>query len=283
MRITFLGSGSSSGVPSLDHGWGDCDPANRKNRRLRQSILVEQDATRLLVDTSPDLREQLLAAGVNRLDAILYTHAHADHFHGVDDLRAINRVMDADLEVYADLATIQTMNERFRYATTPLAEGAGIYYKPVLNMHEIAPGDVFELGGVPITAFDQDHGFSRTLGFRFADAGYSTDVVELPEAAFETLEGVRLWIVSCFQWQPHATHAHVDKTLEWIERVAPEQAVLTHLSNRIDYEALERYTPDNVHAAFDGLVIDVPEEGTVRLGREPWQPPATTAQSRQAI
>lgn len=279
MRITLLGSGPSSGVPDIPHGWGACDPDNPKNRRLRQSILVEQNETRLLVDTSPDLRQQLLAAGVRRIDALLYTHAHADHFHGVDDLRGLNRAMDADIEAYADAGTIATMNERFGYATAPLDEKANIYYKPMLNMHEIAPGDAFALGGVPITVFDQDHGFSRTLGFRFGDVGYSTDVVDLPEESFAALDGVRLWILSCFQWQPHVTHVHVDKAVEWIERVGPEQAVLTHLSSRIDYAELDRYTPDTISPAFDGLMIDVPEEGRVRLGREPWQPPQDTAQT----
>lgn len=282
MRITLLGSGPSSGVPGVDNGWGDCDPANPKNRRLRQSILVEQDATCLLVDTSPDLREQLLAADVRHIDALLYTHAHADHFHGVDDLRGLNRAMDAPIETYADAATIATMHERFNYATTPLAEGAPIYYKPVLNLHEIAPGDAFALGGVPITAFDQDHGFSRTLGFRFGDVGYSTDVVEMPEDSFAALDGVKLWILSCFQWRPHGTHVHVDKALEWIERVGPERAILTHLSARIDHAALERYTPEHVAAAFDGLVAEVPEQGAVRLGTEPWQAPADTAPNREA-
>ncbi|MFQ5764369.1 MAG: MBL fold metallo-hydrolase, partial [Rhodospirillales bacterium] len=167
MRATILGSGPSSGIPTIAEGWGACDPENPRNRRLRPSILVENGATRVLVDTSPDLRQQLLDANVNRLDAVLYTHGHADHLHGVDDLRGVNRAMNAPLDVYADASTLKQLETRFAYATRPLPPDAEVYFKPVLNVHQIGPGDGFSVGDVDILAFDQDHGHSHTLGYRF--------------------------------------------------------------------------------------------------------------------
>ncbi|MBI2584637.1 MAG: MBL fold metallo-hydrolase [Rhodospirillales bacterium] len=256
VKATILGCGPSGGVPTIHEGWGACDPKNPKNRRLRPSILIEEGETRVLVDTSPDLRQQLLNAGVRRLDAVLYTHAHADHLHGVDDLRSINRMMEAALPVYADAATEAIIKQRFEYVTTPLADGVELYYKPVLDLRRIAPGDRFAVGGMEIVAYDQDHGYSRTIGYRFGPLAYSTDLLDLPEASFKALSGVQTWIVGTFAMQPHVTHAHVDKALGWIERLRPARAVLTHLGPAIDHGALSRSLPKGVDAAFDGLVIE---------------------------
>lgn len=252
-----MGSGSSSGIPALNEGWGACDPENPRNRRLRPSILVENGATTVLVDTSPDLRQQLLNAGTNRLDAILYTHCHADHLHGIDDLRGVNKAMNAPLQVFADAQTRDHIHQRFEYVTTPLAPDADFYYKPVLNITEISPGEGFSVGGMEIRAFDQDHGYTHTLGYRFGDFAYSTDLLGLPEESFQALEGVQTWIVGVFSWQPHRTHAHVDLALQWIERVKPARAVLTHLGPAIDYAELNAYVPDGVEAGYDGMVIEV--------------------------
>ena len=186
MRITVLGCGHAGGTPMIGEGWGACDPENPKNRRLRPSILVENGATRLLVDTSPDLRQQLLTAGVDRLDAVLYTHAHADHLHGIDDLRSVNRSMNADIPAHADSDTWRQIDERFGYVMTPLKPDVTFYYKPVLQKNVIAAGQTFKIGDIDIKTFDQDHGYSRTLGFRFGAFAYSTDVVNLPEDTTST-------------------------------------------------------------------------------------------------
>ena len=257
MKVTIMGSGSSSGIPALYEGWGACDPENPRNRRLRPSILIENGATTVLVDTSPDLRQQLLNAGTNRLDAVLYTHCHADHLHGIDDLRGVNKAMNAPLRVFADAQTRDHIHRRFEYTTTPLDPGADVYYKPVLEITVIAPGEGFAVGGMEIQAFGQEHGYMHTLGYRCGDFAYSTDLLGLPEASFRALEGVQTWIVGVFSWQPHRTHAHVDLALKWIERVKPARAVLTHLGPAIDYAELSAYVPAGVEAGYDGMVIEV--------------------------
>jgi len=259
MKVTILGSGPSSGVPTIHDGWGDCDPENQRNRRLRPSILLENDDTTVLVDTSPDLRQQMLNTGTQRLDAVLYTHGHADHLHGIDDLRGINKFIDAPLPIYADATTLNTIETRFEYTTTPLAPGADVYYKPVLRMNKIAPGDAFSVGSLDFRAFDQSHGYSRTIGYRSGDFAYTTDLLELPEASFKALEGTRTWIIGVFSWKPHQTHVHVDLALQWIERIKPERAILAHLGPTIDYDQLNAYVPTGVEAAFDGMEIEVAE------------------------
>ncbi len=254
MKITILGCGSSMGVPLVGEGWGDCDPNEPKNRRLRASILVEEGATRLLVDTSPDLRQQLLSAGVNRLDAVLYTHAHADHLHGIDDIRAINVTLKGPLDVYADPETLGIIQDRFGYVFQPLK--GDYYYKPTLVPHVI--DGPFRIGDIAIRSFRQDHGFSKSLGFRFGDVAYSTDVLALDEQAFEILESVDLWIVDAFRKVPHATHTHLERTLEWIERVKPRRAVLTHMTQWLDYNWLKSVLPAHVEPAYDGMVLESP-------------------------
>jgi phosphoribosyl 1,2-cyclic phosphate phosphodiesterase len=255
MKVTLLGTGSSTGTPGIGVGWGGCDPAEPKNRRLRPSILVEEGDTRLLVDTSPDLREQLLRTEVARLDAVLYTHAHADHLHGIDDLRAVNRATGKRLPAYADADTLKVIEERFRYVLTPLREGATNFYKPCLDPHVIVPGKPFRVGSIEVMPFDQDHGFSRTLGFRFGPIGFSTDLVEMTDAGYQTLKGVDVWIVSTFGGTPHPTHAYVGRVLEWIARVKPRRAVLTHLSVTLDHATLQaRVAP--VEVGYDGMVIE---------------------------
>jgi phosphoribosyl 1,2-cyclic phosphate phosphodiesterase len=257
MKITILGCGSSSGVPVVGGGWGDCDPAEPRNRRRRASILVEHEETTLLVDASPDCRAQLLDAGVSRLDAVLFTHGHADHCHGIDDLRWINVAMHADLLIYANRDTLDLIDERFPYTTSPLKmlSVGKRYYKPVLIPNEIT--GPFRIGAIDIRPFVQDHGFSTTYGFRFGDMAYSTDLVALDDNAFDVLDGVRVWIVDAFCRKPHATHSHVERSLEWIARVKPERAVLTHMSPSLDYATLNAETPDNVEPAYDGMVLEI--------------------------
>lgn len=258
MRLTIMGAGSSGGVPVPGTGWGACDPENPLNRRLRPSVLVEHGETTVLVDTSPDLRQQLLNSAVERIDAVIYTHAHADHLHGIDDLRGLNKAMNAPIEAYADAATLTQIGDRFGYALAPLPDGATHYFKPTLNAHEITAGDTVEISGLSIETFDQDHGFSRTLGLRFGSIAYSTDLVEMTNQGFDAVAGVHTWIIGVFTDKPHLTHVHVEKALGWIERVKPSRAVLTHLGPDLDYGKLSASLPAGVEAAFDGLVIEAP-------------------------
>lgn len=256
MKATILGSGGSSGTPAVARGWGKCDPDNPKNSRLRPSILVEQGETALLVDTSPDLRQQLLNADVSRLDAVLFTHYHADHLHGIDDLRQINRAMDSALDMYCDKDTLDVIGERFGYVLEPLAENADMFYKPTLNAHVLKDGDTLSIDGIDIDVFVQDHGYCDTLGFRFGPIAYTTDVVELPDHAFEILDGVDTLIVGTLVDAPHPTHAHVDKALEWIDRAKARRGVLTHLGFGFDYQELNDRLPDHVEPAYDGMVLE---------------------------
>jgi len=257
LTVTVLGSGSSSGTPMAGLGWGKCDPNEPRNRRLRASILLRTNNTTALVDTSPDLRQQLLNADVSHLDAVLYTHAHADHLHGIDDLRSINRAMDAPIKGYADAATLKQIDQRFGYVIQPLSECATHYYKPTLDMTVIEAGETFAVGDIPVATFDQDHGFSRTLGYRFGAFAYTTDVCEMPEVGFDVLARVDTWYIGVFTDTPHATHVHVDKALGWIERVRPRRAILGHLGPDLCYRDLSASLPDGVEAAFDGMCFDV--------------------------
>jgi len=257
MKVTILGSGPSSGVPTIHDGWADCDPNNPKNKRLRPSLLIESDDTVVLIDTSPDLRQQLLNCGVRRLDSVLYTHGHADHLHGIDDLRGINRAMNAEIPVYADASTSQAINQRFGYTVTPLSANANFYYKPVIKIHEITPGDTFSIGNIEFVAIDQDHGHSRTLGYRFGQMALATDLMDMPESSFAALSGIEVWIIGVFSYKPHMTHAHVDLALEWIKRIKPRRAILTHLGPAIDYAKLKEYLPDGVEPAYDGMIIEL--------------------------
>ncbi len=264
MKITFLGCGPSSGVPGVGIGWGACDPKNWRNERSRQSLLVETHEKAFLIDTTPDLRTQLLRADVNQLDAVLYTHAHADHLNGLDDLRGINKAIKRPLPVYADETTHEHIRTRFAYALEPLPpEKSDHFYRPVLQMHEFVPGDDIAPVGVTIGTFLQDHGFSTTVGFSFDRVVYSTDVKSLSEDVLTQLENANLdlWIIGVFQWKEHWTHCDVETALKWIERVKPRRAILTHLGIAIDYDELNAGTPDHVVPAFDQMIVDIDRPG----------------------
>jgi len=256
MRITVLGCGSSNGVPHIGDRWGDCDPNDPRNRRSRPSVLVETDGGALiLIDTSPDLREQLLAAGVERIDAVLWTHAHADHVHGLDDLREICRLMEAPVRVFGLAEHLAEIRRRFGYAFDPLPEGHS-YYRPVLDATAI--DGPFTVGDAAITAFVQDHGWTSTLGFRIGAFAYSTDVVRMGEGAFACLSGIDTWIVDCVRREPHPVHSHLEQTLGWIERARPKRAFLTHMGNTLDYASLTAELPPGVWPAHDGLIVNIP-------------------------
>ena len=264
LKVTILGSGSSGGVPRIGGvdgrgDWGACDPSEPRNRRRRCSLLVENGDTSILVDCSPDMREQLLDARVRTLDAVFITHDHADQSHGIDDLRMIAQNMRRRVDVYASRDTLDVLEPRFAYCFTSSPNGA---YPAILNAHTLArPYHQVLIGkpgrAIPVLAFDQDHGTIISQGFRFGPLAYSSDVVNLDEEAFAALAGVECWIVDALRYTPHPTHAHVDKALGWIERVRPKRAVLTNLHIDLDYQTLRNSLPDCVEPAFDGMVIEV--------------------------
>ena len=255
MKITVLGCGTSSGVPMIGCDCAVCRSPDPRNRRRRVSVLVESGDTRLLIDTPPDLHAQLIDADVSRLDAVLYTHGHADHVHGIDDLRSINFKMGRALDAYGSAKTLAAIKGRFAYAFGPM--GTGGWARPSLNAVEI--NGPFDAGGVAILPFPQEHGRSITTGYRIGDMAYSTDVKALSSQAFAALEGVKLWIVDCLGYREHPTHAHLDLTLDWIARVRPRLAVLTHMSHQFDYETLRAALPDGVVPGHDGLTIETDE------------------------
>ena len=238
MKVTILGCGTSGGVPRIGNVWGACDPKNPKNRRRRVAILVEQGDGRILVDTSPDLREQLLDTRVDTLGGVLYTHDHADHTHGIDDLRA-------PVQIYANKETLEVLGHRFDYIFK-----SKLGYRAICEVNEIT--GPFEVGGIKVTPFLQEHGPITSLGFRFGKVAYSTDLNGLPEASWKILEGVDTWIVDALR-----PHPHLDKTLEWIERLKPRRAILTHMTWDMDYETLKRELPGGVEPGYDGMVIEV--------------------------
>ena len=267
LEVTILGCGSSTGVPRLGGpdgagDWGACDQTNPKNRRRRCSILVRRRAgagvTAVLVDTSPDLREQLLDAHCAHLDGVLITHDHADQTHGLDDLRTIAYRMRKRVDVYSDRDCLGILKQKFGYTfETP----PGSEYPPILKAHEIAPGSAFEIAGeggaIPVLPFAQQHGRIESLGFRFGALAYSSDVNALSDETFAMLAGLDCWILDSLRYTPHPTHANVETALAWIARVKPRRAVLTNLHMDLDYEALRRALPANVEPAYDGMIISV--------------------------
>jgi phosphoribosyl 1,2-cyclic phosphate phosphodiesterase len=257
-RFTILGCGSSGGVPRLGGDWGDCDPKNPKNRRRRCSLLVERDGpagtTRVLIDTSPDMRDQLLDAGTGTLDAVVYTHSHADHVHGIDDLRQIVFNLRHRLPVWADAHTTEALMDRFAYA---FIQAAGSDYPPILDLHAIhGPITIAGSGGdVTLTPFTVEHGNIPALGFRIAGLAYLPDVSAIPDAIWPELENLHVWIVDALRRKPHPTHAHLDRTLEWIARARPRQAIITNMHIDLDYATLVTELPPDVTPAYDGMVI----------------------------
>lgn len=259
LEFTILGSGSSGGVPRSDGAWGACDPAHPRNRRSRCSLLVRrkgqgaENETSVIVDTAPELRQQAVAAGVRRLDAVLFTHDHADQTHGIDDIRPFFQRQRQVIDCHMDEATRRSLTRRFDY----VFETHGGY--PAIARPRLIPphGQAWRVdgpsGAIPVVTFDQDHGGVRSVGYRFGGVAYSPDVVGLDDAAFAALADLDVWIVDALRDTPHPTHATVEQALAWIERVRPKRAILTDLHIDLDYEALSARLPAGVEAAYDGM------------------------------
>lgn len=261
LSLTILGCGSSGGVPRVAQGWGACDPANPRNRRRRCSVLLERAAgearTRVLVDTSPDLREQLLGAGVDRLDAVLMTHSHADHTHGMDDLRPLVIAMRKRIDIHMDEATARVVRRAFGYIfETP----PGSLYPPLLDDHRMAPGATVRIAGaggvIEAQPFRLEHGEIDALGLRFGRIAYTPDVKRIPPESEAFLEGLDTWIIDGLRYKPHESHFSVDEALAWIDKMRPREAIITNLHTDLDYEALRRRLPAHVAPAYDGMRIE---------------------------
>ncbi len=255
MRVTILGCGTSGGVPRIGGKggageWGACNPANPRNRRRRCSILVQDRDKTILVDTSPDLRDQLIDARVTRIDAVLWTHDHADQAHGIDDLRALT-LRQGPIEAWADARTLGVLKQRFGYC---FETARGSFYTALYRAHVI--DGPFEVAGIAVTPFYQHHGSIMSLGFRFGTIAYANDVVKLDEAAFAAMEGVDTLVIDAMRYTPHPTHAHLDLTLSWIGRIRPRRAVLTNMHVDMDYDELKQRLPDHIEPAYDGMVIE---------------------------
>ena len=255
INITILGCGSSSGVPAIGNDWGACNPNNPKNRRLRSSILLKSKNTQILVDATPDLRQQLLNANVTYLDGVLVTHTHADHINGIDDFRFLNVIMKKHLNMYATEKNINEIKKRFSYVFEDLSPQAnGFYYKPCLIPNSI-DGEFF-INDLKIHSFPQSHGFSESTGFRINNIAYCTDVLEFSKESFNLLYNLDLLIIDCLRFEPHKSHAHLDKVLDWVKELKPNKTILTHMNYEVDYDHLSSLLPANCMAAYDGLVVE---------------------------
>jgi len=254
VRVRILGSGTSSGVPRVGGDWGQCDRAEPRNRRRRVSILVSHGETRILVDTSPDLREQLLDARVSDIEAVIWTHDHADHCHGIDDLRQLYHARGRPVAGYARADALESLKRRFAYAFA----GTGGY--PALVAGHLLPNHI-NIAGISVRAVDQPHGDITSAGLRFdaggAAIGYSTDFHALTDDMATLFEGLDLWVVDALRRRPHPTHPHLADTLEWIRQLAPKRAILTHMDNSMDYRTLCAELPAGVEPGYDGIEVEL--------------------------
>ncbi|MEZ5691221.1 MAG: MBL fold metallo-hydrolase [Rickettsiales bacterium] len=259
MKITVLGCGHSFGVPVIGCDCPVCNSDNPKNTRLRASIFIEINGVNIVVDTSPDFRQQMLSNNIKKIDAVLYTHDHADHTHGVDDLRQFNALQGEAIPIYADAYTIDSLKSKIPYAFLPKPTTSDVLFRPTLTPHTLPdlPVHEFEVKGVKITVFQQKHGKFTSFGYRIGNFAYSTDVNVLPESAFEALAGVDYWLVDCLRYTPSYSHSNLENTLKWIERVKPKHAILTHLAHEFDYDILSSEVPSGIVVAYDGMVINV--------------------------
>ncbi len=255
-KFTILGCGPSGGVPligpHLGGFWGLCDNNNPKNRRMRASLFVEYEGKRLLIDTSPDLRQQFLTFGLQDINAVLYTHDHADHTHGIDELRSLFFARkERMIPIYGNKETIEILKERFAY----LFEGGQHYIYPKILEPHFVEGDL-SVQGASIISFTQVHGVGTSLGYRFGKMAYSTDVTDFDERAQECLKGLDVWVIDCLSREPKPSHLHLEGVLQWIEKMKPKKAILTHMNPSLDYETLKKELPPHIEPAYDGMVVE---------------------------
>lgn len=253
LKVTILGCGHSGGTPMIGNKWFNCDPQNPKNRRLRPSVMVHFQGKNVLIDTSPDLRQQFLENNIHNIDAILYTHDHGDHCHGLNDVGIISRAKNETIPVYCTEKTFKTLNQAFGYAFHNDID----HYAPFLMHKAIQENKTFSLFGLDVLPIPQDHGFGPSLTFRLGDFAYSTDVKQFDPDDFEKLKGIHTWVVDCLKEEEHKTHSHLSQTLEWIAEIKPQKAYLTHMHPLLDYEQLKSKLPPGVEPAYDGLVFHV--------------------------
>ena len=250
----MLGCGTSFGVPRVGNDWGECDPTEPRNRRRRASILVSHDGSSILVDTSPDLREQLLDAQLDKVDAVIWTHDHADHCHGIDDLRQLYHANGGPISGYARPETLGSLRHRFGY----VFEGKGGY--PAIATPQILP-DELEIGAIRVRVGDQPHGSITSAGLRFeaggASIGYSTDFNEFTSGMKILLEGVAVWIVDALRRRPHPTHPHLAQALGWAREIGARRSILTHMDSSMDYRTLLAELPQGVEPGYDGLEVEL--------------------------
>jgi len=256
MKVRILGCGSSGGVPLIGCKCAVCTSRNPRNKRTRVSIVVEHEGSRVLVDASPDLRQQFLAADLSVVDAVILTHGHADHVHGLDELRSVNHYRNGPLDLWGAPDCLAEVQRRFAYAFDP-PHASGIWFLPSLVPRPIE--GPFQIGNLRVEPFWQTHGMDRdpVLGLRFGKFAYSTDVKEMPEPAFATLAGIEVWVVDCLSERPNPAHSHLEQTLGWIKRVGPRRAILTHMNHSVEYDAWMARLPAGVEPGYDGLEIDI--------------------------
>lgn len=258
IRLTLLGTGPSQGVPAIggaDGGgeWGDCDPAEPRNRRTRSAALFEGGGTRVLVDAGPDCRQQLLAARAGVLDAVIFTHAHADHVMGLDELRQVNRNAGRELPAYGFPETLAELRDRFGYAFRGATRG---WFRPALEGREVLPGETIVIGEMSFTTTEQDHKVMRTMGLRCGNLAYCTDVVRMAPEALAALRGVEILVVGCFRPAPHPVHAGLAEVVAWVEALRPRRTILTHMSSAWDWARARRTLPAGIEPGHDGMVIE---------------------------
>ena len=260
MKVTLLGVGGSAGSPQIGGPggfgeWGQLDPREPRNRRSRASIVIETpEHKRLLVDTGPDLRTQLTTAGIGKIDAVLYTHTHADHIAGLDEIRILNRILGAPMPAYAVAGDWDELRRRFDYAFKPY--NGGFFMRPVLEQHVVTAGETIDIIDIPLQLIDQDHGYARSLGLRIQNFAYCTDVVRLDEQALDALQNLDVLIVDCFTSGPsHPTHANLAQVEAWVDRLQPKRTILTHMGPDMDYRRLADTLPAHIEPGYDGLVI----------------------------
>lgn len=261
---TILGCGSSGGVPRVGGNWGDCDPNNPKNRRRRCSLLLQGyyeengPSTNVLIDTGCDMREQLLEAGISSLDAVFYTHEHADHCHGIDDLRVLALNDRKRVEVYASKSAFARIKSAFGYCFTA---PPGSPYPPILNANEFEAGSSVTITGegapIRLSAFDQVHGNIHSLGFRIGKLAYSCDVSDIPKSSYESLADLDCWIVDALRYSTHPSHFNLEEALQWVDHMKPKRAVLTNMHIDLDYQTVRDETPSHIEPAYDGMKIEI--------------------------